>query len=233
MEARLGSGLIRAHSAGHSWPAGDPLKRPSSPGANVTGAASSRRAGGTASTAARRRRAARGRGARRSDGGPSPRRGRAASHGGRNARSAGCSSCTTTSAANARSGSADRRRTAASADAPGSRKRPPRRHIADPAASKTLPYGVWQAVAVLKPNRETSAFAGFAWSGANRDRTGDLLLAKQALSQLSYGPRTLSLVRSRRTRIRCGRCGAGLHSSKSKSFGGRCSNQSRSWSGVS
>ena len=24
--------------------------------------------------------------------------------------------------------------------------------------------------------------------GANRDRTGDLLLAKQALSQLSYGP---------------------------------------------
>ena len=31
--------------------------------------------------------------------------------------------------------------------------------------------------------------------GANRDRTGDLLLAKQALSQLSYGPekRGLSL----------------------------------------
>ena len=29
--------------------------------------------------------------------------------------------------------------------------------------------------------------AGFA-GGANRDRTGDLLLAKQALSQLSYGP---------------------------------------------
>ena len=27
--------------------------------------------------------------------------------------------------------------------------------------------------------------------GANRDRTGDLLLAKQALSQLSYGPITL------------------------------------------
>ena len=26
-------------------------------------------------------------------------------------------------------------------------------------------------------------------SGASRDRTGDLLLAKQALSQLSYGPR--------------------------------------------
>jgi len=26
------------------------------------------------------------------------------------------------------------------------------------------------------------------FNGANRDRTGDLLLAKQALSQLSYGP---------------------------------------------
>ena len=31
-------------------------------------------------------------------------------------------------------------------------------------------------------------FAGQTRSGANRDRTGDLLLAKQALSQLSYGP---------------------------------------------
>jgi hypothetical protein len=30
-------------------------------------------------------------------------------------------------------------------------------------------------------------------SGANRDRTGDLLLAKQALSQLSYGPAASSL----------------------------------------
>ena len=29
--------------------------------------------------------------------------------------------------------------------------------------------------------------------GANRDRTGDLLLAKQALSQLSYGPVPVSL----------------------------------------
>ena len=27
--------------------------------------------------------------------------------------------------------------------------------------------------------------------GASRDRTGDLLLAKQALSQLSYGPEDL------------------------------------------
>jgi hypothetical protein len=34
-----------------------------------------------------------------------------------------------------------------------------------------------------------SASGGPAWSGgANRDRTDDLLLAKQALSQLSYGP---------------------------------------------
>ena len=29
-------------------------------------------------------------------------------------------------------------------------------------------------------------------SGASRDRTGDLLLAKQALYQLSYGPRRLA-----------------------------------------
>jgi hypothetical protein len=32
--------------------------------------------------------------------------------------------------------------------------------------------------------------------GANRDRTGDLLLAKQALSQLSYGPRDRPCFRS-------------------------------------
>jgi hypothetical protein len=31
-------------------------------------------------------------------------------------------------------------------------------------------------------------------SGASRNRTGDLLLAKQALSQLSYGPAAPSLV---------------------------------------
>jgi hypothetical protein len=30
-------------------------------------------------------------------------------------------------------------------------------------------------------------------SGASRDRTGDLLLAKQALSQLSYGPRSSNI----------------------------------------
>ena len=37
----------------------------------------------------------------------------------------------------------------------------------------------------LLPSVESPHSAG----GANRDRTGDLLLAKQALSQLSYGPR--------------------------------------------
>jgi hypothetical protein len=31
--------------------------------------------------------------------------------------------------------------------------------------------------------------------GASRDRTDDLLLAKQALSQLSYGPRSVSPAR--------------------------------------
>ena len=35
---------------------------------------------------------------------------------------------------------------------------------------------------------------GAGWAGgANRDRTDDLLLAKQALSQLSYGPLTYAL----------------------------------------
>ena len=32
------------------------------------------------------------------------------------------------------------------------------------------------------------AISGGKGDGASRDRTGDLLLAKQALSQLSYGP---------------------------------------------
>ena len=36
--------------------------------------------------------------------------------------------------------------------------------------------------------RRPLARARRAAGGANRDRTGDLLLAKQALSQLSYGP---------------------------------------------
>ena len=41
-----------------------------------------------------------------------------------------------------------------------------------------------RAIARGTPIVEGVAGAG----GANRDRTGDLLLAKQALSQLSYGP---------------------------------------------
>src|ERR1700733_1386362 len=55
--------------------------------------------------------------------------------------------------------------------------------------------------------------------GANGIRTRDLLLAKQALSQLSYGPDPGSSL--------------GTQPSKSKSRGGRCSNHSRSWSGAS
>ena len=39
------------------------------------------------------------------------------------------------------------------------------------------------------PMRRCLLIPGFPVAGgANRDRTGDLLLAKQALSQLSYGP---------------------------------------------
>ena len=40
-----------------------------------------------------------------------------------------------------------------------------------------------------------SGFRSFTiWDGgADRDRTGDLLLAKQALSQLSYSPQTLTI----------------------------------------
>ena len=39
-------------------------------------------------------------------------------------------------------------------------------------------------------NQSRGLIADSSWNagGANRDRTGDLLLAKQALSQLSYGP---------------------------------------------
>src|SRR3954451_13327029 len=43
----------------------------------------------------------------------------------------------------------------------------------------------------MRPRRPTDfapARRAFPY-GANRDRTGDLLLAKQALSQLSYGPK--------------------------------------------
>jgi hypothetical protein len=41
--------------------------------------------------------------------------------------------------------------------------------------------------------------------GANRDRTGDLLLAKQALSQLSYGPKNPSLPGARQGAASVGR----------------------------
>jgi hypothetical protein len=41
---------------------------------------------------------------------------------------------------------------------------------------------------VLRLLVEPNSFAFAGSGGADRDRTGDLLLAKQALSQLSYGP---------------------------------------------
>jgi hypothetical protein len=40
----------------------------------------------------------------------------------------------------------------------------------------------------LLATRRKARFARAFASGASRNRTGDLLLAKQALSQLSYGP---------------------------------------------
>jgi hypothetical protein len=46
-------------------------------------------------------------------------------------------------------------------------------------------------------SRENRVLAGCCASGARRDRTADLLLAKQALSHLSYGPSTGSLARER------------------------------------
>ncbi len=44
--------------------------------------------------------------------------------------------------------------------------------------------------------RKRSGLAALFRSGANRDRTGDLLLAKQALSQLSYGPAAIECSRA-------------------------------------
>jgi hypothetical protein len=51
--------------------------------------------------------------------------------------------------------------------------------------------------------------------GASRDRTGDLLLAKQALSQLSYGPWSPQYTRCRAISSACRQVGGGLsgHSS--------------------
>ena len=40
----------------------------------------------------------------------------------------------------------------------------------------------------IRGNEHSAACAGRPAGGARRDRTDDLLLAKQALSQLSYGP---------------------------------------------
>ncbi len=50
------------------------------------------------------------------------------------------------------------------------------------------PYPDTNEVPNRLPNHQISVFAGNSTNGASRDRTGDLLLAKQALSQLSYGP---------------------------------------------
>jgi hypothetical protein len=85
-------------------------------------------------------------------------------------------------------------------------------------ASITLPWRPvtatrqWPRPAKVRVSRHSS-------SGANGIRTRDLLLAKQALSQLSYGPDSGASL--------------GNQPSKSKSRGGRCSNQRRSWSGAS
>ena len=62
----------------------------------------------------------------------------------------------------------------------------------------TLRARAQQLAAGLKAGRECTIGRkplelGKGRYGANRDRTGDLLLAKQALSQLSYGPVPLSL----------------------------------------
>ena len=60
----------------------------------------------------------------------------------------------------------------------------------------TPPFFSEQAATILRiarsPNRNVAAGsdnpADCASGGAGRDRTDDILLAKQALSQLSYGP---------------------------------------------
>ena len=44
----------------------------------------------------------------------------------------------------------------------------------------------------LASSREIVAGGGRESGGASRDRTGDLLVANQTLSQLSYGPVTVS-----------------------------------------
>ena len=54
------------------------------------------------------------------------------------------------------------------------------------AAAALLAHRTWSAERAGATRRRRGPPGGS--SGANRDRTGDLLLAKQALSQLSYGP---------------------------------------------
>ena len=50
------------------------------------------------------------------------------------------------------------------------------------------PSGYRRYPRVIAHRVRTKRQVAFQVGGANRDRTGDLLLAKQALSQLSYGP---------------------------------------------
>jgi hypothetical protein len=45
-----------------------------------------------------------------------------------------------------------------------------------------------RAIQFQRASRPNFPHSTFALGGARRDRTDDLLLAKQALSQLSYGP---------------------------------------------
>ena len=52
----------------------------------------------------------------------------------------------------------------------------------------SLPLNKIMTVSRLTPNIEQFFNAALNFGGADRDRTGDLLLAKQALSQLSYSP---------------------------------------------
>src|SRR6187455_669928 len=87
----------------------------------------------------------------------------------------------------------------------------PRHHNAASAKTTTFqsqivkeqPIGA-SLLRVLKKHQRTAharlvAVSSCDAGGANRDRTDDLLLAKQALSQLSYGPVSTSRPPSRRS----------------------------------
>jgi hypothetical protein len=59
-------------------------------------------------------------------------------------------------------------------------------------APPSIPHPRWDFPYTIRaPSIRRSAQSS---SGASRDRTGDLLLAKQALSQLSYGPSNSALI---------------------------------------